>query len=189
MDLLKQYWKSKYSVFKFFSYFLVCIVLFYGIYYSIFFQDYLKDPILFAQTSISAALLSVLGFVVNVQGDSLSGMNILVKLSGGCDGLEATALLLAALSLFPIPFKYKWPGLLVGAITLSLLNIFRIVGLFLVALYQPDFFEFMHIQGGLYLFSFVGILIVIIWSDWALKRFRAELDLKQQRDNLSTPLL
>ena len=179
MTPTKNTWQDNFSVFKFFLAFVGCIMLFYFFYYSIFFQDHLRDPIILAQTNISAVLLSLFGYTVTVQSGALTGMNILVKVSGGCDGLEATALLIAALTLFPIPFKYKWPGLIIGAITLTILNIIRIVGLFLIALYWPEKFEFMHIQGGLYIFSFVSILLVIIWSDWALKNYKSALVVEQ----------
>jgi len=178
MVIVNTIWKDKFYVLKFFLAFVFCMMVFYGFYYSIFFQDYFHKPILHLQTKIGATLLGLLGFMVQVSGDEMSSMNILIKVSGGCDGIEASALFLAAVLLFPIPFKFKWQGILWGVIVLSILNILRIVGLFLTAYYYPDWFDFMHTQGGLYVFSFVTILILIIWSDWALKGYKADLEQK-----------
>ena len=174
-SFLKKYWQEKSSVFKFIAGFAICVIVFYAMYYSIFFQDYLKDPILQVQTTAGAALLNLFGSSVTAMGDVISGASTSVKVAGGCDGLEATALLLAAILVFPLPFKYKWPGLLAGAVILGILNVIRIAGLYLVKVHWPSAFEFMHIQGGLYLFSFVTILLMIVWANWALNGYKQEL--------------
>lgn len=175
MVAIKHLISDRLSVIKFFLIFVVGLMLFYGFYYSIFFQDYLKAPILSSQTSLSAGLLQMFGYDVSVAGDEISGLGVLLKVSGGCDGIEATALYFIAILLFPISFKYKWVGLLAGVIVLSILNILRIMGLFWVALYWSEGFDFMHNQGGLYLYAFVTILLVLVWSDWALKKFKSEI--------------
>ena len=163
-SFLKKYWYEKSSVFRFLAGFAVSIIVFYAMYYSIFFQDYLKEPILQVQTTAGAALLNLFGSSVTAVGDVISGASTSVKVAGGCDGLEATALLLAAILVFPLPFKYKWPGLLAGVVVLGILNVIRIAGLYLVKVHWPSAFDFMHIQGGLYLFSFVTILLMLILS-------------------------
>ena len=174
-SFLKKYWQEKSSVFKFIAGFAICIIVFYALYYSIFFQDYLKDPILQVQTAAGAALLNIFGSSVTAMGDVISGAGTSVKVAGGCDGIEATALLLAAILVFPLPFKYKWPGLLAGVVVLGILNVIRIAGLYLVKAHWPSAFDFMHIQGGLYLFSFVTILLMIIWANWALNGYKQDL--------------
>ncbi len=171
-SFLKKYWQEKSSVFKFISAFFGCMILFYLMYYSIFFENYLKGPILQLQTSAGAMLLNLFGMPVSSSGDVIAGSGISVQVAGGCDGLEATALLLAAILVFPLPFKFKWPGLLAGVLTLTVLNVIRIAGLYLVKLHWPSGFDFMHIQGGLYLFSFVTILLMLIWANWALKGYK-----------------
>jgi len=172
-SFFKKYWQDKSSVFRFMAGFAICIVVFYALYYSYFFQD-VKDHILKLQTTAGASLLNLFGSSVTAMGDVISGAGTSVKVAGGCDGLEATALLLAAILVFPLPFKYKWPGLLAGAIVLGILNVIRIAGLYLVKVHWPSAFDFMHIQGGLYLFSFVTILLMLIWANWALNGYKAE---------------
>jgi len=177
-SFLKKYWQEKSSVYKFIAAFFGCMVLFYAMYYSLFFENYLKGPILEVQTSAGATLLNLFGMPVSSSGDVIAGSGISVQVAGGCDGLEATALLLAAILVFPLPFKFKWPGLLAGLLTLTVLNVIRIAGLYLVKLHWPSGFDFMHIQGGLYLFSFVTILLMLIWANWALKGYKNDQLLK-----------
>lgn len=170
----QKYWTEKSAVFKFLAGFALCVIAFYILYYSFFFQDYLKGPILQVQTAAGAAILNLFGSSVTAMGDVISGTEASVKVAGGCDGLEATALLLAAILMFPLPFKYKWPGLLAGVVVLGILNVIRIAGLYLVKVHWPSAFDFMHIQGGLYLFSFVTILLMLIWANWALKGYKQD---------------
>jgi len=167
-------WKKKLSIFKFLGAFLGGITLFYLVYYSIPFTDYVKSPLLHAQAAIGASFLNIFGLSVTATNAIIAGAETSVKIAGGCDGLEATALLTIAMLVFPIPFKYKWPGLVMGVLFLSVLNILRIAGLYLTSLYWPSAFEFMHIQGGLYVYAIIIVIIMLIWSDWALKKYRAD---------------
>ena len=173
-SFFKKYWQEKSSVFKFIAGFAACIILFYVVYYSSWFDTNVKIPVLGAQAVAGGALLNLFGYSVNVVNEVISGSGATVKISGGCDGLEATALFLSAILVFPLPFKFKWPGLLVGFIALSLLNIIRIAGLYLTQKYWPEAFDFMHVQGGLYLYSIITILLMLVWADWALKNYKKE---------------
>ena len=177
-SFLQKYWQEKSPVLKFILGFTCCIIVFYFFYYSSAFEASIKQPLLAAQAVGGGALLNLFGHSVEVAGDVISDTRASVKISGGCDGLEATALFLAAILVFPIPFKYKWPGLLIGFLVLSLLNLFRIVGLFITQKYWPEAFDFMHVQGGLYLYSIITILLMLIWADWALRHYRKEMELK-----------
>ncbi|MEM6317517.1 MAG: archaeosortase/exosortase family protein [Bacteroidota bacterium] len=173
-QLFQTYWQEKSPVFKFMAGFALCIIVFYVLYYSPWFESIIKAPILAAQAAAGGALLNLFGHSVSVADEVISGAGATVRIAGGCDGLEATALFLAAILVFPIPFKFKWPGLLVGFLVLSFLNIFRIAGLFLTQKYWPEAFDFMHIQGGLYLYSIITILLMLIWADWALKNYKKD---------------
>ncbi len=172
--LFTKYWQEKSPVFKFIAGFFGCILAFYALYYSTWFEVNFKVPILAIQAMAGGALLNLFGYSVSVANEVISGAGATVKIAGGCDGLEATALFLAAILVFPLPFKFKWPGLLAGFIVLSLLNVFRIAGLYLTQKYYPEAFDFMHIQGGLYLYSIITILLMLIWADWALKNYKKE---------------
>lgn len=169
-----KYWQEKSPVFKFIAGFAACILIFYALYYSTWFESNFKAPILAVQAAAGGALLNLFGHSVSVANEVISGSGATVKIAGGCDGLEATALFLAAILVFPLPFKFKWPGLLVGFIVLTLVNILRIAGLYLTQKYWPEAFDFMHIQGGLYLYSIITILLMLIWADWALKNYKKE---------------
>lgn len=173
-NFFTNFWQEKSPVFKFMAGFAACIIVFYVLYYSTWFETNLKAPILGMQALAGGALLNLFGYGVNVADAAISGAGASVKIAGGCDGLEATALFLAAILVFPLPFKFKWPGLLIGFIVLSIVNIIRIAGLYLTQKYWPEAFDFMHIQGGLYFYSIITILLMLIWANWALKNYKKE---------------
>lgn len=174
-SFVKKYWEEKSPVFKFILGFLGCIVAFYILYYSPWFESSVKNPVLAVQAIAGGGLLNLFGYGVSVADSVISGSGATVKIAGGCDGLEATALFMAAILVFPLPFKFKWPGLLAGFLVLSVLNIIRIAGLYLTQKYWPEAFDFMHVQGGLYLYAIVTILLMLIWADWALKNYKKEM--------------
>lgn len=173
-NFFANYWQEKSPVFKFMAGFAACIIVFYALYYSSWFETNMKAPILGLQALAGGALLNLFGYGVSVADAAISGAGASVKIAGGCDGLEATALFLAAILVFPLPFKFKWPGLLIGFIVLSIVNIVRIAGLYLTQKYWPEAFDFMHVQGGLYFYSIITILLMLIWANWALKNYKKE---------------
>lgn len=173
-SFLKTYWQEKSPVFRFIAGFAACIILFYAMYYSTWFEFNVKNPLLGVQAMAGGALLNLFGYGVNVVDAAISGAGASVKIAGGCDGLEATALFLAAILVFPLPFKFKWPGLLMGFVVLSIVNILRIAGLYLTQKHWPEAFDFMHVQGGLYFYSIITILLMLVWANWALKNYKKE---------------
>lgn len=149
------------------------MILFYIFYKSSFFANYLNDPIVSAQAGITSLLVNLFGEQTTVTGtvinDAAGAGTIDIK--GGCDGLEATALFLCAVAVFPVSGRLKLPGLLAGLAVLAVLNIIRLTGLFFAKKYGSDqIFNLLHEQGGFVLFTAVSILLWMIWVNWALRK-------------------
>ncbi len=53
-----------------------------------------------------------------------------VSIEAGCNGVEATIVLLAAILAFPAPWKHKLAGLAAGIVAVQGLNILRVISLF-----------------------------------------------------------
>ena len=78
--------------------------------------------------------------------------------------VEATALYICAVLVFPlITFRKKIPGLLWGVGILFVLNIFRIAGLYLSGRYWPEAFDFLHLHGGVVIFTIISIALWMVW--------------------------
>jgi len=169
-NFLSQWWSGKSLIFRYSLLFLLGIILFYLFYYSSIYIDYFKPVIEGFQLTISAGLLNIMGYGVEKVGTNLTNPDFSVNLSGGCDGMEGTALLVVAILMFPIRMALKVPGLLIGIAVLLLINILRITGLFLTGIHWPSAFDFLHLHAGFAFFMLASILISISWLSWAIKK-------------------
>lgn len=167
----KDYWTQKSPVLKFLLGFAGCMILFYIIYLNPFFVDYIGRPILAIQARISSLLLNIMGQGTTATEDYITSDDYAISIKNGCDGLETLAIMLSGIVVFPVAFRLKWPGLLYGSLALMVLNLFRIVGLFLVGKnFSQSVFDLLHEQGGFVIFTVLGVFLWIIWANWALHK-------------------
>ena len=86
-----------------------------------------------------------------------------VSIEAGCNGVEATIVLIAAMLAFPAPWKNKIIGLVAGVIAVQGLNIVRIISLFYLGQWNYDVFEWAH----LYVWQALIMLdVLIVWLLW-----------------------
>ena len=86
-----------------------------------------------------------------------------VSIEAGCNGVEATIVLLAAILAFPAPWKRKLVGLAVGVVAVQGLNIIRVISLFYLGQWSFVIFEFAH----RYVWQALIMLdVLIVWLLW-----------------------
>ncbi|MEO1260624.1 MAG: archaeosortase/exosortase family protein [Bacteroidota bacterium] len=171
LNSFNQFLNDRHPIFKFLLGFIGCMVLFYLLYYSSFYKNVLELPFLEAQANISNALLRLLGHDTTVENAMIFSSEFAVNIKNGCDGLEAIAILVSGVLIFPASVKLKLSGITWGVITLFLLNLLRIAGLYLIGLnFSPTVFEIMHVQGGFILFTMISVILLFIWINWAVKK-------------------
>ena len=159
---------QKKPVLKFVLIFGLAIILFYTLYFSDFFTDHISRYIISGQAQLSSFLLNIFGFNTTVGNTIILNGDVILDIKKGCDGIEPTVFFLIGVLLVPFSRKAKLVGLLGGLVVLSLLNILRITGLFVVNSYWPESFDFLHLHGGFTLFFIVTIIVWIIWANWAI---------------------
>lgn len=118
---------------------------------------------------VSGGMLAVLGQEITVADTSISSPRFSVQIVRGCDAVEAIALFVCAVLAFPLPFLKKLPGMIAGALLLSILNLVRIVSLFLIGVYSPRIFALTHLDVWQALFIFFAVLLWILWLLWATR--------------------
>ncbi|MCP4257126.1 MAG: hypothetical protein GY774_06320 [Planctomycetes bacterium] len=118
---------------------------------------------------VSGYLLTIFGQDITVTDASISSPRFSVNIIRGCDAVEPIALYVCAVLAFPLPFLKKLPGMIAGALALSILNFFRIVSLFLIGVYSPKIFALTHIDVWQALFIFFAVLFWILWLLWATR--------------------
>lgn len=149
-------------IFKFSAF----LLFFYAFWISPFFQKYIVANVAEAYAQLTAAFLKLFNYPVLVAGDTLGDINFSLSIKNGCDGIEAMAILLTGILVYPSKWKDKFYGLLVGASILIFINLFRIITLYFNGIYTPDFFEFMHTGFWQVMFIIIPLSIIFKWVAW-----------------------
>lgn len=176
LSALGKNWQDKSPILKYLLGFVLLLVLFYAVYISPFFETWFLMPVLNLQTAISSFFLNLIGQGTIAEGAMLGGPQASLNVAKGCDGMEAMALYLIGVLLMPFTWRSKGVGLLLGAGVLFVLNLIRIIGLYLAKVYWPSAFDTLHIHGGFALFTVVAILLWFAWAGWAIRKEKPAAD-------------
>lgn len=134
-------------------------------------NDHVVEPFTAGVARVSGATLSLLGQDVRMQGTVIRGPRFAVNIRNGCNGIEAMFIFLAAVLAYPAPWKARLLGLVLGAVAIQLVNLVRVVALYLTGAYLPSWFDASHTvvwQSVVILFS---VLLWILWANrWAVRR-------------------
>ena len=150
---------------RFFILFLVMQAGLFGAELTPWAQRYFVEPWTNQLASISAALVTLADPGVVATGKVLRSTHngFAVSIEAGCNGVEATIVLLAAVLAFPAPWKNKLVGLLAGVVAVQGLNIVRVISLFYLGQWDIQVFEWAH----LYVWQALIMLdVLVVWLIW-----------------------
>jgi exosortase H (IPTLxxWG-CTERM-specific) len=86
-----------------------------------------------------------------------------VEIVAGCNGVEATLILLAAILAFPASARHKLIGFAIGFLAIQGLNLVRIISLFYIGQWDREVFDWAH----LYIWQALIMLdAMIVWLVW-----------------------
>ena len=149
-------------IIKFIGGFFVFTIVFYLISDAEWF-DVIRKPLLVLYTQLSSIILNVFGLNTYSSGSILSNPSFSVDVQEGCDAVVPTILYTTAVLVFPTSWNRKIRGLGIGIPSLFVLNLIRIISLFLTGIYVPNLFDFMHVEFWQALFILATVLIFISW--------------------------
>ncbi len=132
-------------------------------------NDNVIEPFTAGIAKASGATLDLIGYDVTMHGTIIQTPEFRVNIRNGCNGVEAMLIFLAAVLAFPAPWGSRLAGLVLGILAIQLVNLIRVVALFLTGVHFPRFFDTSHTviwQTVVILFS------VLLWLFWA-NRFTA----------------
>ncbi len=112
----------------------------------------------------SAALLNLLGQHVAVSGVVLTAGSHAVSIQNGCNGIEAVVFLIAAILAFPATWRQRLLGLVASVVVIQLLNLARVVTLFLINRYHPQWFELFHLAVWQTVIGGAAIALFYVWT-------------------------
>jgi exosortase H (IPTLxxWG-CTERM-specific) len=128
-------------------------------------QQHFVVPWTNALAALSAWLVTVVDPGVMATGNVLrSTVNgFAVSIEAGCNGVEATIVLIAAMLAFPAPWKEKLVGLAAGIVAVQGLNLVRVISLFYLGQWNFEVFEWAH----LYVWQALIMLdVLVVWLVW-----------------------
>lgn len=166
---LRENWRQKLPVLFFVLGFAVLMILFYIFWLSEFSQSVFQPKVVGINAMLSSRILNIFGMQTTASEAMLTSKQFSVSIARGCDAIEAMALFVAALLSFPAKWKSKAIGFFAGIALLFILNLGRIISLFLTGVYFPKAFEIMHVEVWQVLFILFAIAIWIFWIKWTRK--------------------
>ena len=130
-------------------------------------NDALVEPFTAGVARASGVALRLAGEDIVRSGTVLRSPSFAVNIRNGCNGVEAMVILLAAIVAYPAPWRARAIGLALGIVVIQVVNLVRVVALFLTGAYLPRFFDSSH---TLVWQSVVILVALLVWVYWA-KRF------------------
>ena len=124
---------------------------------------------------ISTLLINIFGGNSHAVASKIIAPEYSISLSFGCEGTEPIILFIAAVLAFPKKFRLKYPGLILGSLTLFALNIIRIAALFFIGRSYPGAVETFHVVIFPIIFIILAIITWGIWVRWAIVRSKKSL--------------
>jgi exosortase H (IPTLxxWG-CTERM-specific) len=141
----------------------VALVVLYMLLHQRWVETHFVDPYTSFVAICSRACLRLIGIDAGGSGYTIVSPEFSVAIKNVCNGLEVTAIFLAVTLAFPATWKNKLLGLLIGYPVIFLINLVRIVVLFVLGFKVPDVFEAAHYY---YAQAFVIIATVGVWLLW-----------------------
>lgn len=160
---------------RFFVLFLVLLATLFALELTPWAQTYLVVPWTNTLARISTWIVTLFDPNVIAQGKVIrSATNgFAVSIEAGCNGVEATIVLVAAMLAFPAPWRYRLAGIAIGFVAVQALNVVRVISLFYIGQWSYAVFEWAH----LYVWQALIMLdVLVVWLVWVRTLPRAPGD-------------
>ena len=150
---------------RFLAIFVLLLALAFGLELTPWAQTFVVVPWTDTVARVSGALMRTFDASIttsgNVIGSSISPFAVAIE--AGCNGVEASLVLVAAMLAFPAPWQHRLAGIAIGVATVQVLNVIRVVTLFYLGRWNVHVFEWAH----LYVWQALIMLdVLIVWVIW-----------------------
>ncbi|NOT38723.1 MAG: archaeosortase/exosortase family protein [Saprospiraceae bacterium] len=149
---------------RFWILFLSVLAAFYWLNTTYWYIEYLAAPSLHFYSFISAGILNLFGYGITVYQGNMSGKLFSMSIATGCDAIAPMFMLISAIGFYTYgSLRNKLLGILLGCSIVFVLNIVRIISLYLIGIYANDWFEFFHLEFWQVLFILVAMIYFLYW--------------------------
>lgn len=127
---------------------------------------WILEPVARVQAALSGVALGVIGYAVQVTGNVVTASDggFALEIRQGCDAAEATALFVAASLAYPAPWRDRGRAAAGGVALIFVLNVLRVITLYLIGVHLPRWFHFAHVD------LWPALILadaLVIWALWA----------------------
>jgi len=119
-----------------------------------------------ALARISGAILNLFGGRTQIAGNTIRSDQFSLSVVTACTGLFTTGVFVVAVLAFPAGWRAKAIGVALGITSIFVLNVIRLVSLFLIGVHAPAVFDRAHL---LIWQSLLILLALLLWLTWARK--------------------
>lgn len=122
-------------------------------------------PFTEAIAHLSAGLIHLFDEKIISQGVEIinAEKGFAVSIQAGCNGIEAAIVLIAAMLAFPATWTSKLIGIVIGFMSVQILNILRIISLFYLGQWSYDAFNWAHLYIWQALIMLDVLVVFLIW--------------------------
>jgi exosortase H (IPTLxxWG-CTERM-specific) len=160
----------KRPVLRFVVLFIALMVAFYAVTSMSWYQDGVFQRYLNLNADVSAMMLRWFGEDARSTDQDVRSPRMSLSIAAGCDAIEPSFMFAAAVMAFPASVKAKLLGVIVGVPLLLLLNLARILSLYYIGVYVPNWFEIAHVDIWQPAFILLALICWIVWVIWAMRR-------------------
>jgi len=118
-----------------------------------------------ANAWLANAILRGLGQPTHLSDVTIQSPEFSMAIRRGCDAVEPTWLLCAAMISFPAPLPHKLMGMLAATVLLQVLNLVRLVTLYLIGVHLPGLFNSAHMELWPTAFIVIAIVLFVGWKE------------------------
>lgn len=128
----------------------------------------LLEPYQRGIATVVASLLDTIGHEAKAHGREIRSLDFAVVITSGCDAIEPSLLLGAAMLCFPAAKRAKLAGFLAGVAAIAALNVVRVVTLWVIGRHWRGAFDVAHFTIWPFLIILFTVGIFVAWLRWAV---------------------
>lgn len=128
-------------------------------------NDHLIEPFTAGVAKASGWTLEAIGQDIRMQGTMILSEKFSVNIRNGCNGVETMLIFCSAVLAFPATWKSRWRGLALGLVAIQIVNLVRVVALYLTGAYMPKLFDTSHTVVWQSIVILFGVLLWIYWAN------------------------
>jgi exosortase H (IPTLxxWG-CTERM-specific) len=127
-------------------------------------NDHVIEPLTAGIAKASGITLKLLGQDIEMEGTMILSRRFSVNIENGCNGVEAMLIFCSAVLAFPARWKPRLVGLALGLVAIQIVNLVRVVMLYLTGAYYPSLFDTSHTVVWQTIVILFGVLLWIYWA-------------------------